>query len=338
MAQDYRIVLFDRIGGPEVLRLGHVAIREPERGEVRIKVLAIGVTQGDAMFRSGTYLEQPTFPSGLGTEACGVIESVGEDAGDFKVGDRVSSISSFSIPRYPLYGEYAVLPVTALFHTPATFSHEEGAAWTLAYVPMYLALFRECRLKMGEWVFLNAAAATTSIAAMQMAKLAGARVIGAVRSREKAQLLQGTGYDHVLISSENIAAEVKTISEGGVHVAMDPVLGSGTKQLLAMMRHRGRVLFYGALSGPQIEASIYPMVLGALTLIGFTIYNYTGSVVNGLPRDALALEKAVEAITFGTAAGALKPLIAQRFPLDEVVKAHQASAAGKHVGKIILVP
>ena len=237
-----------------------------------------------------------------------------------------------------MYGEYAVLPVTALFHTPAMFSHEEGAAWTLAYVPMYLALFRECNLKMGEWVFLNAAAATTSIAALQMAKLAGARVIGAVRSREKAQLLQGAGYDHVLIWSENIAAEVKTISEGGVHVAMDPVPRARDKAAACDDAPPGPRSLLRSVERPADRSVIYPMVLGALTLLGFTIYNYTGSVVNGLPRDAAALEAAVDAITFGTAAGALKPVIARRFPLDEVVKAHQASAAGRHVGKIVLVP
>jgi NADPH:quinone reductase len=338
MSTDQRIVLFDRLGGPEVLRLARAPLREPAAGEVRIRVLAIGVTQGDAMFRSGTYLEKPSFPSGLGTEACGIVEAVGEGVRAFRLGDRVSSISSFSVPQYPLYGDHAVLPVTALFHTPAAFTDEEGSAWTLAYMPMYFALFREVRLKVGEWLLLNAAGATTSLAALQWARMAGARVVGLVRHADKVAALDGLGYDAVLPWGPDTLGQVRDITGGGAHVVLDPVLGEQAAPLFEMTRHRGRVLIYGALGSGAAQASIYPMAMKAITLTGFTIYNYTGSTVNKMPRDEGALVEASEAITVGAASGHLKPKIALRFPLDQVVAAHQASAAGKHVGKVLLIP
>ena len=110
----FRGVRFSELGGPEVLRLENVSLPEPGPGEVLLKVVGIGMTQGDVMFRRGTYLEQPELPAGLGTEICGVVQSCEEGVHSVGLGDRVSSISSFSINRYPIYGEYALLPEMSL--------------------------------------------------------------------------------------------------------------------------------------------------------------------------------------------------------------------------------
>jgi NADPH:quinone reductase-like Zn-dependent oxidoreductase len=335
---DYRIVRLHATGGPQVLQLERAAMPAPGSGEVLLRVLAIGVTQGDAMYRSGTYLEQPEFPSGLGTEACGRVVAVGPDVSCFRVGDRVSSISSFSINRYPLYGDYALLPASALFATPEAFSDEEGAAFTLSYIPMYLALFHAARLRPGEWLVLNAAAATTSLAALQLARMAGARVVGVVRSQAKAAALEGLGFDRVVVASDRTGADIVLATGGGAHVVLDPVLGPGAGALYDATRHGARIVHYGALAGPTLTPSIYPMVLRALTIKGFTIYNYTGSVINRLPRDEAALAEATAFIGRGVELRCLQPKIALRFGLDEVVAAHVASAKGRHVGKIVLLP
>lgn len=334
----FKAVRFDELGGPEVLRLESVSLRHPGDGEVLLKVLGIGMTQGDVMFRRGTYLEKPELPSGLGTEICGVVEEVGNGVSSVRLGDRVSSISSFSINRYPIYGEYALLPAMSLIKTPEAFSDVEGAGFSLAYVPMYLALVKEAKLKEGEWLVLNAAAATTSLAACQIAKQIGASVLGIVRNPNKSEQLHEHGFDHVLTWSEGIVDEVLDLT-GGVNVVMDPVLGDCCVPLSQMCAWRGRVIHYGALSGsPDVTHSIYPMVQKYLTIKGFTIYGYSGSQVMDLPRDEEAMAEAEAFIHQGAEDGFLRPLIARSYPLDQIVEAHLALEAGAHIGKLVVTP
>lgn len=338
LVETFESVRFDRMGGPEVLRLETVAAQAPGRGEVFIRVLAIGVTQGDAMYREGTYLEQPRFPSGLGTEACGQIVAVGRDVGDWLVGDRISVHSSHSINNYPVYGAYATVPVTSIVATPKGMTDEEGAAFTLAYIPMYLALVREARLAVGETVLLNAAGATTSLAACQIARMAGARVIGLVRSAEKARLLADAGYDALFVFDDDVVTRVREFSVGGVDIVLDPVVGPQSQKLGEMCRMRGRIVHYGALETPIAQHSIYELVTKFLMVTGFTIYGYTGSVPLGIPRNDAAIAEAMRFIDRGVTTGQLKPVIAARYPLDAVVDAHEALKAGRHVGKLLLVP
>jgi len=339
LVDSYPIVRFHDVGGPEVLQLETASLREPEVGEVAVKVLGIGMTQGDAMYRSGTYLEKPEFPSGLGTEICAEVIAVGEGVDRLTVGDRVSSLSSMSINRYPIYGDYALLPEFSLIKTPSGFSDLEGAGFSLAFVPMYFALIKEAQLKAGEWVLLNAAAATTSMAACQIAKLAGARVIGVVRNPAKAEQLKELGFDHVLVWHDNIVDEVMDITGSGVDVVLDPVMGDCCQALSEMCGWRARIIHYGALSGSALAThSIYQMAPKYLTIKGFTIYGYSGSQAMNLPRNDVAMDEAMDFLEYGVSVGALKPLIAKTYSLDEIVEAHQALASGKHIGKIVVIP
>jgi|MDSW01.1.fsa_nt_gb NADPH:quinone reductase-like Zn-dependent oxidoreductase len=334
----FKGVRFAELGGPEVLQVQEVSLDEPGEGEVLLKVLGIGMTQGDVMYRRGTYLEQPELPSGLGTEICGEVLAVGPGVKGLQAGDRVSSISSFSINRYPIYGEYALLPEFSLIKTPAGFSDVEGAGFSLAFVPMYLLLAYEAQLRANEWLVLNAAAATTSLAACQLAKRMNANVVGVVRNPDKVEALKSQGFDHVLLWSEAIAEEVKEITGGGANVVLDPVLGDECAVLGDMAAYRARIVHYGALAGPVAMHSIYNLAPKFLTVKGFTIYGYSGSQVMDLARDDDAMKQAQSFIEEGAAAGQLSPLIAGTFPLNEIVIAHRELENGSHVGKLVVVP
>lgn len=334
----YRIVRFHHIGGPEVLQLETASLPEPRAGEVAIKVLGIGMTQGDAMYRSGTYLETPELPSGLGTEVGGEVIAVGEGVTRWKVGDRASSLSSMSINRYPIYGEYALLPEASLVKTPSDFDDLEASGFSLAFLPMYFALIREAKVKAGEWVLLNAAAATTSLAACQIAKLGGARVIGVARNPDKVEPLRELGFDHVLVWADDIVDQVMAITGNGVDVVLDPVMGDCCQALGEMSGWRGRIVHYGALGSAEATHSIYQMAPKYLTIKGFTIYGYSGSQVMNLSRNNEAMAEAEAFLEQGVAAGALKPLIADTYSLDQIVEAHQALEGGNHIGKLVVIP
>ncbi len=341
LVSEYSIVRFYETGGPEVLRLETASLREPEGSEVALKILGIGMTQGDAMYRSGTYLEEPKLPSGLGTEVCGEVIATGPDVSWVKVGDRVSSLSSMSINNYPSYGSYALLPEFSLVPTPSGFTDLEGAGFSLAYIPMYFALFKEAKLQAGEWLVLNAAAATTSLAACQMAKIAGARVVGLVRGREKVARLSEINaypYDAVIDSlADDCVEQVLAITGGGCDVVLDPVGGSQSGLLSQMCTWRARIIHYGALAGAITHHSVYDLAQKYLTVKGFTIYGYTGSKKMGLHRNERAMKDAAAFLDYAVQQG-MKPVIAHTFPLDQIVLAHQALQESRHIGKIVVVP
>lgn len=332
------LIRFHRLGGPEVLKLESRSLPDLAAGEVELAVRAIGVTQGDAMFRRGTYLERPDLPSGLGTEVCGIVEKTGPGVKDFQVGDRVSSISTFSINRYPTYAERAILPTSALMLTPNGLTDDEGAAWTLAFIPTYFMLVVEAKLKVGDWVLLNAAAATTSLAALQIAKMAGARVIGLVRSPAKVPALRESGYDALLVWGDDTAEEVRELSGGGVDIILDPVLGKNAHLLARTCRHRGHIIHYGALASSDVEYSIYDLAVKFLRVSGFTIYGYSGSDHMGLARNTLAMDQAVAFVTNGVQLGKLRPHVAQKFALADAARAHTLLEQSSHIGKLVLNP
>ena len=107
-----KIVRFYETGGPEVLKLEELPLTEPGKGEVRIKVEAIGLNRAEVMFRKGQYLETPQLPSRLGYEAAGLIDAIGPDVTEFQIGDRVSTIPSFPMGQYGVYGESAIVPAS----------------------------------------------------------------------------------------------------------------------------------------------------------------------------------------------------------------------------------
>lgn len=338
MSSSYRIVRFHELGGPEVLRVETTPPRALQTGEVRIKVLSLGMTQGDAMYREGTYLEQPKLPSGLGTEACGRIIEIGPDTPGWAIDDRVSVHSSHSKNNYPLYAEYAVLPVTSIVRAPAGMSDLEAGGFSLAYIPMYLALKREAGIREGEAVVMNAAGATTSLAACQIARAFGAKPFGIVRSAEKAAMLSGEGYEKVFVWDDDIGEKVKDATSGGADIILDPVLGPGSEKLSEFARMRARIVHYGALQSPLATHSIYQLAPKFLKVMGFTIYGYSGSAVMGIPRDDKAIAEAMHFIEAGVDNGKIRPKIHKTYGLNDIVAAHEELRSGAHVGKIIVTP
>src|SRR5215469_8173096 len=135
-----RAVRFHETGGPEVLKIEHLDVPAPGKGEVQISVKALGLNRAESMFRRGQYLEQPRLPARLGYEAAGTVAAVGPGVQGFKIGDAVSTIPSFSLNDYGLYGDLANAPVHAVTHHPASLSWEEAAAIWMQYLTAYGAL------------------------------------------------------------------------------------------------------------------------------------------------------------------------------------------------------
>jgi NADPH:quinone reductase-like Zn-dependent oxidoreductase len=152
-----KVVRFHGVGGPEVLKIEDVAVPQAGKGEVRLKVEAIGLNRAESMFYHGQYVYQPNLPAGLGYEAAGVVEAVGPDVDKGWVGKRVSVVPAFSLNEYGMVGEEVLAPVAALGEYPAKLSPVEGAAIWMQYLTAYGALVDIAHVKKGEFRRLRAA-------------------------------------------------------------------------------------------------------------------------------------------------------------------------------------
>ena len=210
-----KIVRFHETGGADVLKLEDLPLAEPEKGEVRLKVEAIGLNRAEIMFRKGQYLETPQLPSRLGYEAAGIIDAVGPDGTDLQIGDRVSTIPSFPMGQYGVYGESAIVPAYAAAKYPPMLSAIEGAAIWMQYMTAYGALIHYGKMTKNDTVLITAASSSVGIAAIQIVKAVGGVAIAATRGADKKAFLLEAGADHVIVTNEeDIVKKVMSLTAG----------------------------------------------------------------------------------------------------------------------------
>jgi NADPH:quinone reductase-like Zn-dependent oxidoreductase len=324
-----RIVRFRQVGGPEVLQLEELPAPLPEKGEVRIKVEAIGLNRAEVMFRRGQYLYQPRFPSTLGYEASGAVEEIGPGVTGWKPGDRVSSVPSFSMQDYYTYGEVALLPASALAKYPENLGPIEGASVWMQYLTAY-GLIEFGKMRQGHHVLITAAASSVGLAAIQLANSVGAIPIATTRSEAKAQSLLGAGAKFVVDTKTGGWAEkVREITAGaGVDLAFDPVAGSELEQVAQTMRPEGMIFVYGALAPEPTPFPLFAAIGKSLTVRGYSLF----SIVQNPERG----ERAKAWVYDQIAHGKLKPIIARTFSLDQIVDAHRYMESNEQIGKIVV--
>jgi NADPH:quinone reductase-like Zn-dependent oxidoreductase len=180
-----KAIRFYEYGPAEVLKIEDIEVREPGANEVRIKVAAIGLNFAEVMWRQNQYLEAPQLPAGLGYEVSGTIEKLGPGGQGFKIGDKVSTFAAHNQGNYLAYGELVVMPVTSVARHPQRLTEVEAASYWMAYMTGYFALFEVAKVSKGETVLITAASSSTGLAAIQLAKLAGLRVIATTRTSKR---------------------------------------------------------------------------------------------------------------------------------------------------------
>jgi NADPH:quinone reductase-like Zn-dependent oxidoreductase len=325
-----RVVRFHRIGGPEVLQIDEVDVPAPGAGEVRIAVKALGLNRAEAMFRSGQYLENPTLPSRLGYEAAGVVEAVGPGVEGFKAGDAVSTIPAFSMAKYGVYGDVALVPASAVAKHPSSLSWTEAAAIWMQYLTAQGALVDIAKLAQGDFVLIPAASSSVGIAAIQIARMVGATPIALTRKDDKRQALSRLGAEFVIATEkQDLVAEVGKITKGkGARVAFDPVGGPTVARLAAALAPRGILFQYGALSPEPTPLPLMEVLSKSLTIRGYVLFEITS--------DAARLDKAKEFVVEGLASSALKPIVARTFTLNDIVAAHRYLESNQQIGKVVV--
>lgn len=325
-----KIVRFHQTGGADVLKLEDLPLTEPDKGEVRIKVEAIGLNRAEIMLRKGQYLETPQLPSRLGYEAAGVIDAIGADVTGLRIGDRVSTIPSFSMSQYGVYGESAIVPAYAAAHYPDKLSVIEGAAIWMQYMTAYGALIEYGDLKKGDTVLITAASSSVGLAAIQIVKAAGGVAIATTRGADKKAFLLVAGADHVIVTDEEDLVErgMALTSGKGARLVFDPVAGPLLEQLAAVTAPGGIIFEYGALAPHPTPFPLFPALAKGLTIRGYTLFE--------IVKNQEMLKRGKEYIYQGLESGALKPIIDRTFPLAEIADAHRYMVSNQQKGKIVV--
>jgi NADPH2:quinone reductase len=321
------VIMLREHGGPEVLRLESVQLSEPRPREMRIRQVAAGVNFHDTYVRTGMYktLALPGIP---GVEAVGVVEAIGSEVRDIKVGDRVG----YCTLSYGGYAQARNIAADRVIRLPADLGDREAAAVLTKGLTVWMLINKVRVLRPGETCLVQAAAGGVGRLLCQWASHIGAQVIGTVGSREKAEIARRNGCGHVILyREENFPARVREITGGrGVDVVYDSVgrdTFSGSLECLAM---RGHLVNFGQSSGHVEPFAVSRLVEKSNTLSRPILFHYIESPVE---RQEMA-----EELFAALRAGVLKPGIAAEFALRDAAEAHRLLESRATSGSIVLVP
>ena len=321
-----KAIVADPVGGPENLKLVDLSRPEPGDREVLVKVEASGVNFIDVYFREGLY-PAPESPVRLGSEAAGVVVSSGQNS-SFHSGQRVA----FANVR-GCYAEYAVVPDEKIVTVPESVSLDQAAAVLLQGMTAHYLTRSTFKLEPGQTCLVHAAAGGAGLLIVQMAKMAGATVIGTVSNPEKAKLALEYGADHVVVYTEvDFVAEVRRITnDKGVDVVYDSVGKETFRKSLDCLRARGMMVSFGQSSGAV--GDIDPLLLsqkGSVFLTRPSLTNYSSD-----PDELRWRSREV----FGwIQAGRLRVRIHKEYPLAEAPSAHRDLQGRMTSGKLLLKP
>jgi NADPH:quinone reductase len=321
-----KAIVISKTGGPEVLAYQEAEIPSPKAGEALVKLAAIGVNFIDVYHRTGLYpLTLPFIP---GMEGAGTVEAVGPDVTGVSVGDDVAYAMTPGS-----YAEYAVVPAGRLVEIPRSIDMQMAAAAMLQGMTAHYLTTSTYPLKGGDVALVHAAAGGVGLLLIQMAKRAGASVIGTVSTEAKAQLAREAGADEVILyTRQDFEAETKRITNNhGVQVVYDSVGKDTFLKSLNCLAPRGMLALFGQSSGPV--TSFDPGLLaqkGSLFLTRPSLHYYAAT------REEL-LWRAGEVLGW-VRSGALKLRIEKTFPLAEAAAAHEELEGRRTTGKILLIP
>lgn len=322
-----RTAMIERTGGPEVIAWVDVDLPPPGPREVQVRHAAVGLNFIDTYHRSGLY--PVALPSGLGSEAAGVVEAVGDGVDGFAVGDRVATFG----PGLGAYASARNASGGIWFKIPDGMSFELAAAVMLKGCTAEYLIERCARVQAGMTVLVHAAAGGTGQLLVQWLKHLGARVIGTVGSPEKAERARALGADHVIeYKHQDIAERVRAITGGeGVPVVLDGVGKSTWEASLKSTARRGLIVSFGNASGPVTGVDLGALSQhGSLFVTRPTAFHYYLT-----PEERAA---GVARVFDLVMRGVLKVEIGQRYALEDAAEAHRAIAAGETMGATLLIP
>lgn len=322
-----RAILCKGFGPLEQLRFEDHVPRELGPRDVRIRTAVATLGFMDTLMARGLYQLKPPLPYVPGAVSSGIVLEVGAAVDTVKPGERVSVLE-----YHGGFTEERVCDIDAVVRLPDSVDFEQGAAFRLAYSPAYYALVRRANLQPGETLVVTGASGGIGLAAVELGRVLGARVIGAVGSAEKAAVVRARGAEEVIVlDRENLKERVNALTDGrGADVIFEVVGGDVFDQCLRCIAMHGRICVLGFTSGRIAMAPTNLPLLKNASIVGCFLGGW-------MTRDVPGIKALNQTLVDMLAAGKLSALIGARYPLADTVRAMQDLLARKITGKIMLV-
>ncbi len=326
----YKSVVITRKGGPEVLQVIEHELREPQPGQVRVRILATGVGRTDIVMRYHYYVFAPKIPFTPGYQIVGTVDAVGPGVTRFSANDRVAALTV-----HGGYAEYIFLGEEHLAHVPASVDLAEAASLILNYVTAYQMLHRTAQVKAGEKALITGASGGVGTALLELGKLAGLKTYGTA-SRSKHELLSKLGTQPIDYKTQDIVGVIRAAEPSGLDFVFDG-LGSGSaiRDGFAVLRPGGRFVEYGysgfrAFLLAQAQMQLYSWLSKGKSAAFYGITSLYRQGKRPFFEDVQALFGLLEQ-------GKLRPTITQKLPILEAAKANELLETGKVSGQIVLL-
>jgi len=319
-----KAILVHQFGGPEVLQISDVPMPKPAKGQVLVRVKAAGVNPYDTYMRAGTYAIKPPLPYTPGSDGAGVVESVGEGVTAVKAGDRVYLSGTLG----GAYAEVALAPEGQVHPLPASVSFAQGAAVWVPYGTAYHAIVQAAKGRAGETVLVHGASGGVGLAAIQVARALGLRVLGTAGTARGLDLVKAEGahlaFDHGKAGYRDDI--LKATGGKGVGVILEMLANVNLGHDLTLLAQGGRVIVIGS----RGEVTINPrdLMVRRASVHAFTLWG-----LSDVERSEVSA-----ALVAGLENGTLKPVVGKEIPLAEAARAHVEVMAPGAFGKIVLVP
>jgi len=353
-------VVVDHFGGPEVLRVVEDADPRPGPGEVRVRVLAAGVSFTDAQLRAGTYLGVPPPPFTPGYELVGIVDELGPGCSRLRPGDHVAALTVWGA-----YAERACVPEANAVEVPEELDPAEIVSLVLPYVTAYQVLHRMAMVKSGETVLVHGAAGRVGTAVLELGAAAGLRMYGTCSARDRAAV-ERLGAVAIDYQNEDFLARVRELTGDGVDVVLDGLGGALSLRSFRALRPGGRLVLYGHSStisnghrswrgwiewyGATATVALWGLLSPRRSVSAYRIQKLRkghqlvpmGSrrplPVGGGPRDPEWFREDFSALLELLRSGEIHPVVAERLPLSEARRAHELLESSASKGKLVLVP
>ena len=323
-----KAVLCKVYGPPESLVVEDIEAPHLKRGQVVVEVKACGVNFPDTLIIQGKYQFRPPLPFTPGGEVAGVVTEVGDGVDAVKVGDRVIGFTSWG----GFAGQVAV-DAQALIPIPGEMDFNTAAAFEMTYGTAYYALKDRGQLKAGETLLVLGAAGGVGLAAVQIGKVMGARVIAAASSDSKLEVCRKQGADEVInYATEDLKTRVKELSDGnGVDMILDPVGGDYSEAALRGMAWGGRFLVVGFTSGDIPRIPLNLTLLKSCSIVGVFWGPFTA-------REPKRNRENIQELLSWYAQGKIRPVVSATYPLEQVAAALNDMMSRRVTGKVVLLP
>ena len=340
-------IIVTHYGGPDALQVLEEERPEPKAGEVRVKVLAAGVSLPDLMAREGIHPETPRVPYTPGWDLVGVVDRLGEGVTGFEPGQVVAAL-----PISGAYAEYVCLPQGEFVPVPSGLDPTEAVSLILNYITAYQMMHRSAKVKAGQRVLIHGAAGGVGSALMQLGRLAGLEMYGTCSSQQ-ASTVSGLGGTPIDYQRLDFVQEIRRLTGEGVDVVFESIGGTHIWRSRKALRPGGTVVAYGltgSLRGGRLASGRSGGRHRYRALAIFGLYIAAGLILPGrkrvVPYSIQTLKRLRPAIFREDLVALLdllrqqkiKPLVAQRFPLSQARQAQELLGTGGVTGKIVLVP